>query len=110
MISLVASQAKEPFFQNRIATVPQCEGETDLLMTVGDARNSIFVPTVGARPRMIVREVIPGTAIRTVVFAHRAPSAFAQIWSPTLPVLRPSPGLFQSLLFRSHRITPHLAC
>src|SRR6185503_7731314 len=59
-------------------------------------------PAVSARPGVIVWKVVPGGAVRTVIFTNRAPGAFAEIRTPTFPVLRALSGLFQSLLFFSH--------
>ena len=35
---------------------------------------------------MIVWEIIPRGTIGAVVFPHRTPGAFTQVWSPTFPV------------------------
>ena len=48
MIALVAGQAEEAFFQDRIAAVPQRDGEADVLVAVADARDAIFIPAIGA--------------------------------------------------------------
>src|SRR5262249_10515752 len=73
-------------FQDGILLVPQRERETDPLMAIADARDAVFVPAIGARSRVVVREVPPGVAVRAVVFANRAPGTFAEIRTPTLPV------------------------
>ena len=78
VIALVAGEAEEAFFQDRIALVPQRDRETDRLVTVADAGQAVFVPAIGARAGVIVREIFPGGAVRAVVFAHRAPGAFAE--------------------------------
>ena len=46
---------------------------------------AIFAPAVGARPGLVVGEVIPCVAVFAVVFAHGAPLALAEVWSPLLP-------------------------
>jgi hypothetical protein len=46
-------------------------------MPVADARDAVFVPTVCPRPRVIVREIIPGVAAGGIILANRAPGAFA---------------------------------
>src|SRR6185436_11524879 len=79
VVSLTTGQAKQTFFQDRIVTVPQREGETDLLMSIRDSCDSIFVPAVSARPSVIVWKVVPGGAVRTVIFTNRAPGTFAEI-------------------------------
>src|SRR5262245_50863854 len=68
-------------------------------MPVADAGDAVFVPTIGPRPRVIVREVIPGLAVAGIVLAHRAPGAFAQIWPPSFPVFFGRARLLPSFLF-----------
>src|SRR5262249_38328155 len=41
----------------------------------------------------------PGAAVCTVIFADRAPRSFAEIRSPTFPMLRPPASFFEPLLF-----------
>ena len=38
------------------------------------------------RTRVIMREIVPGRAVGTIVFSNRAPGAFAQIRAPTIPI------------------------
>src|SRR5437762_12284793 len=64
---------------------PQGQGETDPLLCVREARQSVFPPAIGARARMIVSEEVPGVAVVAVVFANGAPLALAQIRTPLLP-------------------------
>ena len=99
VIAFVAGQAEDPFFQDRIAPVPQRQGKADRLVTIADAGDAVFVPAIGARTGMIVRKVIPRRAARAVVFAHRAPGTFAQIRSPALPMFGSLTRFFQSLFF-----------
>src|SRR5262249_61954088 len=42
---------------------------------------------------MIVWQVLPGAARGAVILTHGPPGAFAEIWSPALPVLL-APGIF----------------
>src|SRR5262245_58711420 len=89
MVALAASQTKKPFFQDWILAVPEGKGEAQILMPVADTRYAIFVPAVGARASVIMREVIPRVAIGAIVFAHRAPGALGQKRAPTVPVPAP---------------------
>src|SRR5208283_5026694 len=93
MISLVSRQSKKPFLQDGIALVPQRYSKTDHLPPITDARQPIFIPAIGARTGVIVRQVLPGIAMRAIVFADRAPSALAKIRPPSLPVLLARSGL-----------------
>ena len=92
VIAFVAGQAEDPFFQDGIALVPQSQGETDRLLAVADAGQPVFIPAVGARTGLIVREIFPGVPIRAVVFADRAPRTFAEVRPPALPVLASCSG------------------
>ena len=87
VIAFVTCQAENALFENRVTLVPQRDSKAEELSAVADASEAIFIPAVCARAGLIVREVFPCVAIRTVVFANRAPGALAKIWSPTLPVL-----------------------
>ena len=102
MIALIARQAEEPFFQDRIAPVPHGYGEADVLMPVADSRDTILVPPVGPGSRVIVRKIFPGVAIRAVVLADRSPGALAEVRAPALPMRLLFPRLFQSELFVCH--------
>jgi hypothetical protein len=46
VISLIAGQSEEAFFEDGIAPVPQSQREADTLMTITDSRDSVFVPSV----------------------------------------------------------------
>src|SRR6188474_559528 len=65
-------------------------------MPIADASEAILIPSVRARPSMVVREVAPRIAARTVVFAHAAPRAFAEVRSPPLPMLCSVAGFLQA--------------
>src|SRR5262245_61767084 len=57
---------------------------------------------IGARPRLIVAEIIPGITVVAVILPHRAPLAFAEVWSPFFPRSVAVSGCFESLLFGIH--------
>ncbi len=76
MIALIASEAKEPFFQDRITAIPERQGKTQPLVVIGDAGEAVLAPTIGSRTGVIVRKKIPGSAGGAVVFPHRPPLAF----------------------------------
>ena len=44
----MAGEAEEAFFQDRIMTVPERQGKADVLVTVTEAGEPVFIPTVGA--------------------------------------------------------------
>src|SRR5262249_29605936 len=70
------------------------------LVTIANSGETIFIPAVSARACMIVRKVVPGRAIGTVVFTHCPPSTLAQVRTPALPMFPTPPRFFQSLMFR----------
>src|ERR1041385_6220881 len=92
VIALVARQAEDSFFQDGISLVPQCYCETDHLLAVADAGQPIFIPAIGAGTSLVVREVFPSVSVRTVVFAHGAPRALAEVGPPALPVFATRSG------------------
>ena len=101
VVAFPGDHAEQPLLENGIALVPECEGETQHLITVGDAGESVLAPPVGLRARMRVREVSPGVSVRRIVLAHRAPGALGDVGSPVAPggetVL-----LSQALVFARH--------
>lgn len=76
MVALVAGQTERPFLENRIATVPQREGEAQPLLLVANAAQAVFIPAVGPRPGLIVIEMLPGFAVGAVVLTDRATGPF----------------------------------
>ena len=82
-------QAEEALFEDRVFLVPKRGGEAEVLVRVADAEDAVFAPAVGARTRVVVREVRPGLAGRAVVLAHRAPLTGADVGAPLLPVRGP---------------------
>src|SRR5512146_3517228 len=85
VVALPASQAEQALLEDRVIAVPQGNRETQPLAFVADAEQAIFVPAVGAAPRVLVREVAPHVAVGTVVLAHRAPRPFGEIRPPETP-------------------------
>ena len=86
VVALVAGQAEQALLQDRIAAVPQGEGEAEALVVVADAEQAVLAPAVRARARVVVGEVLPGGAVGAVVLAHRAPLPLRQIRAPAPPV------------------------
>src|SRR5437879_4288682 len=102
MIALIARQSKNPLFQDGVASVPQRQCETDRLLAVADTGQPIFIPAVGTGARMVVREVLPGSAVSAVVLAHRAPGTLAEVGSPAFPVPLTGSRFRQSDFFLRH--------
>src|SRR3954454_11935928 len=56
-----------------------------MLMVIADSGEAVLSPVIGARPGLIVREVVPGIAVRTVIFAYGSPLPLAEIRTPQPP-------------------------
>ncbi len=109
VISLGSGQTEHALFQDRIFTVPQCQGETDILIAVRNPGDAVFAPAVGPTAGVIVRKIIPGTAVGAVVFAHGSPGSLAEIRSPFFPVCFAIAVFGKSLMFgcNFHISTPN---
>jgi hypothetical protein len=64
-------------------------------MAVADAADAILPPAIRLRAGMLMREIVPRGAIRTIVLAHRPPSPLAEIGTPPLPIVAAVPSLFE---------------
>ncbi len=104
VIAFVAGQAEHPLLEDRVGAVPQREREAQLLLVVADAGDAVLAPAVGARARVIVRQVLPRGPVGAVVLAHRAPLPLGQIRAPQAPRAPCPRVLRQSLFFRGQRI------
>ena len=104
VVALAVGEPEQTFFQDRILAVPQRRRKTQDLMVVAEAAEPVLAPMIGARARLIVREIVPGVAVVAVVLAHSAPLALAQVGTPLLPW----GGLFtrfpKPFLFLAHKV------
>ena len=85
VIAFAVGQTEQPLLQDRILAVPQGDGKAQPLMVVAEAGEAILAPVIGARPRLVMAEIIPGIAVLAVIFAYRAPLTLAEIRSPQPP-------------------------
>src|SRR6185436_4165966 len=99
MVAFLSRQAEQSLLKAGVPPVPQCQCETKVLMTVANSRQTVFIPTVGPRPGMIVWEITPRAAVCAVVLAHGAPGAFGYVRPPTVPVSLLTAGLLQAGTF-----------
>ena len=88
VIALVAGEAEDPLLEDRVAPVPERESQTEALLHVGEAGQPVLAPAVGARAGVVVRQVLPGGAVRAVVLANGAPLALTEVRPPLVPVTR----------------------
>ena len=68
-------------------------------MAVADAGDAIFIPAIGARAGVVVREIVPGVAIGAVIFADGAPGALGNKRTPAVPVPDPLVVHLQAIAF-----------
>ncbi len=85
VVALGVGQAEQALLQDRVALVPEGEREAQPLLVVAQAGQTVLAPVVGARPGLVVAEVLPGRAVVAVVLSHRAPLALAQVRAPRPP-------------------------
>src|SRR5881397_3496381 len=96
MVPFVPGETEEPLFENRIPAIPQGQGKTETLMVVTDPGQTVFAPAIGPGAGMVMRKKVPRRTGGTVVFAHRAPLAFGEVWPPPPPVRRALLRLLES--------------
>ena len=85
VIAFGVVQTEEPFLENRIAPVPHSQTETKPTLIIAETGDAIFAPAIGATARVVVWKIIPRCATGRIVFAHRAPLAFREVWPPRMP-------------------------
>src|ERR1700736_2015649 len=90
MVSLAVRETEQALLQNRILLIPEREPHANALVTVAEAANTVFAPTIGATTGVIVREIVPGRSTGTIVLTHCSPLALAQIGAPTFPMRLPA--------------------
>ena len=94
VVALRAGQPESPLLQDRVAPVPQRQGQAQPLLDVAEPGQPVLAPPVGPGPGLVVRQVIPGVAVGAVVLPYRAPLPLADVRSPPVPL----PGLQQPVL------------
>src|SRR5271163_2943739 len=85
VVGLAVGEAECTFFQNGIFAIPQGHAETQQLLVIADAGKTVLTPVIGARPGLVMGEVVPRISIRAVVLANRTPLPLAQVGSPFSP-------------------------
>ena len=94
VIALLAGKPERPLLEDRVAPVPQRQRQAQPLLDVAEPGEPVLAPAVGAGAGVIVRQVIPGPAVRAVILPDRAPLPLADVGSPPVPVA----GLKQAVL------------
>ena len=88
VVALSAGQAERAFLEDRVAAVPQRERQTQLLLDVAEPGQTVLAPAVGPGAGVVMRQVVPGVAVRAVVLADRAPLPLADVRAPLVPLAR----------------------
>src|SRR5262245_42443604 len=104
VVALAVRQSEQAFLDDWVLAIPERECETEPLAVVGNAGQSVFAPVVGARPRLVMAEVVPSIAIFAVILTHGPPLAFAQVWSPFFPWSVGVGRVVETLLFAVHDV------
>src|SRR5690606_29157695 len=82
----------DPLLEDRVAPVPEREGEAERLPVVAEPAESVLVPPVHPRAGMVVREEVPRRAVVAVVLTDRAPGPLGQVGPPRPPRRLPRVG------------------
>ena len=60
---LGSRDSEQPLLEDRVASVPQRHAEAEPALAVGDAQEAVLTPAVGARPGLLVTEVVPAEGV-----------------------------------------------
>src|SRR4029077_4043798 len=85
VVPLAVGEAEQALLEDGIPLVPKREGEAQTLFVVCDPAEAVLTPSISPGTGLVVRKVVPGVAVRTVVLAHRPPLPLAQVRAPFLP-------------------------
>nr|WP_294551845.1 hypothetical protein [uncultured Rhodopila sp.] len=77
VIALAVGQTEQALLQDRVALIPQRQGQAQNLVVVGKAGDAVLAPSVCAAAGMVMWKIVPGIAVRAIVLADRAPLPFA---------------------------------
>src|SRR5580704_16781588 len=86
VVALRAGQPERALLQDRVPPVPQRQAEAQPLLDIAEPCEAVLTPPIGPGPRLIMRQVIPGVAVGTVVLPHRAPLPLTDIRPPPVPL------------------------
>ncbi len=102
VVALGVGQSEQSLLQNRVAAVPQRDGEAQPAFAVADAQQTILAPSINAAARVVVREIFPASPVRRIILANRAPLPRGKIRAPSLPVLLAALVFGEPVEFRRH--------
>ena len=87
VVALRVGEAEQALLEDRVALVPQAQGQTEPLLVVGDAEQAVLVPAVGPPAGIVVGERAPRVAVGRVVLADGAPRPLGEVGAPAPPGL-----------------------
>src|SRR5260370_36165806 len=87
VVAFGVGEPEQPFLQDRVAAVPQCQTEAEQQLVVAKAADPVLAPAIGTGARLIVRKIFPGRAVLAVILAHRSPLTPAEIRPPAPPLV-----------------------
>src|SRR5439155_1704613 len=96
VIALRPAEPEQPLLEDRVAFVPEGDGEAQPTPFVADPEEPVLGPAIGARAGVIVREIAPRVAAGRVVLADRAPRPIREIRAPQPPGHDPLAPLAQA--------------
>src|SRR5215831_2489827 len=99
VIPLLIRQAKHALFEDRVLSIPQSHGQTEVLLVITKAPHTVFVPAIRPAAGMVVGERVPGVPVGAVVLTHGSPGALAEIGTPALPIGLARLMFYQATLF-----------
>src|SRR5580700_7432066 len=103
VIALRVGQPEQPFLEDRVLAIPQCQRQANILMVIAESGDAVLTPTIGAAARLVVRQIFPSTSPGAVVLAYRPPLSLGEIRAPAAPVLLACFVVRQSLFLGGHR-------
>jgi hypothetical protein len=103
VVAATVGQPEDTLLKDRVRPVPQRQREAHPLTLVADPRDAVLTPPVGARPRLVMREVVPRVPVPAVVLTDRPPLTLGHVRAPRLPRDLARARLLQPHVLRSPR-------
>jgi hypothetical protein len=82
-----------------MASIPEDHGETQTLLVVTEALETVFAPGIGPGSGLIVIERLPGGVVGAIIRANRFPGPLGEIRSPESPVFALGSRVLKLLCF-----------
>src|SRR5689334_18112231 len=85
VVPLTIGEAEDSLLQDGVALVPKREGKAELHFVVAESSDALLAPSVGARARLVVGQVVPCFPLEAHVLSDGSPLSFAEVGTPLLP-------------------------